>query len=373
MESMGNPMPRSAGVRVVLVILVTAVLAAAQGTPPDVNPDTGSGDVVTMAKMRSLVPSLVALGWDDFFLNSRNQIGLSPDQVRSLLAFRLAFLVDAEHLTDRIREAEMALYEEVDRDQVSAKQIEVRVRTLTGLRAELLTLRFRALLRAVNTLNHKQHQRLAAFLVLQAPSMSQQQARPPAFRNLGYPNAGWLSTDVQRCGSLPFISVDALRSRTLGRDAAGRLMRAAEQLQKLVKSAPFDWDAAREVLATTEPDLALLRWTREVLQPFTARASGVPADQLELQLSPEPLISELDRIRAHLNGDMSEAAALGERATHLKDLAKQWRRALDRVDDALCLAGRPLHPQTGIGDTAADQWWEADAGRIARPKAVPHE
>lgn len=152
----------------VLALLLPA-FAAAQQQEPRGQEAVDLHHVTTMPKMRSMVPTLVALGWDDFFLSRSNEIALSPAQGQRLWLLALAFLASAEDLNQRIQEAEVELYEKLDRDQVSLREIEDQGRWVGTLRAELVVLRLQYLIRAVNILTHEQHMALMRSLKLPAP------------------------------------------------------------------------------------------------------------------------------------------------------------------------------------------------------------
>lgn len=147
---------------VALFTLAFPVFAAGPEQGKGDSESSGAREIVTMANMRSMVPSLVALGWNDFFLSREKKIGLSRSQTEALLSIRLAFLAATEEVDRRLKEAELDLYKELDGDQVSALEVEERVRWVSVLRGELSALRFRYLLRAIKVLNHDQHKELAA-------------------------------------------------------------------------------------------------------------------------------------------------------------------------------------------------------------------
>jgi len=125
---------------------------------------------VTMDKMRSVVPSLVALGWDDFFLMKAQQIELTSAQEERLFFLGLEFLAAAGELDRRIQEAELELYDKLGADQVQVRDIEFQARWVGSLRGEMVVLRLKYLLRGVNVLTHEQHMKLAASLKLPDPS-----------------------------------------------------------------------------------------------------------------------------------------------------------------------------------------------------------
>lgn len=150
----------------------------------------------TMAGMRSVVPNLIALGWDDFFLSKADQIALTPAQGQELYHLALAFLASTEDLNKRIEDAERELYDKMDQDQVSLREIEDQARWIGSLRAELVVLRLQYLVRAVNVLTHEQHMALAESL--RTPALGQL----PSISEDGNPFAG-----PPRClRTLPLVS-----------------------------------------------------------------------------------------------------------------------------------------------------------------------
>ncbi|MBI4441812.1 MAG: hypothetical protein HY649_00395 [Acidobacteria bacterium] len=158
-----------------ILLLGLPMLAAGQEKGQGFGEDSEGADLVTMPGMRSMVPSLVGLGWDNFFLN--NRFGLSSDQIQKLISIREAFLVENRLAEQAAREAELLLYEELGRDQVSSRRLEDRIDSRATLQGKVLSLRFRYLLRAINVLNHEQHQKIVAFLKSGTSPMSSQQSR----------------------------------------------------------------------------------------------------------------------------------------------------------------------------------------------------
>lgn len=139
------------------------VYTAGQQTKPQhqapVDPDWRHAR--TMTGMRSVVPNLIAVGWDDFFLSRADQIGLTVGQGQELYHLALAFLASTQDLNERIQDAERELYDKMDQDRVSLREIEDQARWIGSLRAELVVLRLQYLIRAVNVLTHEQHMVLA--------------------------------------------------------------------------------------------------------------------------------------------------------------------------------------------------------------------
>lgn len=158
-----------------ILLLGLPMLAAGQEKGQGFGEDSEGTDLVTMPGMRSMVPSLVGLGWDNFFLN--NRFGLSSDQIQKLLSIREAFVIENRLAEQAAREAELLLYEELGRDQVSSRRLEDRIDSRATLQGKVLSLRFRYLLRAINILNHEQHQKIVAFLKSGVPPISERQSR----------------------------------------------------------------------------------------------------------------------------------------------------------------------------------------------------
>lgn len=158
-------------VHFLILFLVLGLPPLASGQEKSTGPTEPSEtrDVVTMAQMRSLVPQLMELGWNDFFLNAQllNSLGEntpSPDQVRKLVFLQHTFLEERDRVTGRLLEAGLAFYQELNTDRVSGRQIETRINTLMALEGKLVSLRVQYLLRAINVLNHEQHQQLVRVL-----------------------------------------------------------------------------------------------------------------------------------------------------------------------------------------------------------------
>lgn len=158
-----------------ILLLGLPMLAAGQEKQQGFGEDSEGTDLVTMPGMRSMVPSLVGLGWDNFFLNYR--FGLASDQIQKLLSIREAFVIDNRLAEQRAIEAGLLLYEELGRDQVSSRRIKERLNASFDLQGKVAALRFHWLLRAINVLNHEQHQKIVAFLKSGTGPISSQQSR----------------------------------------------------------------------------------------------------------------------------------------------------------------------------------------------------
>lgn len=171
------------------------LLASGQEKGPRPTEPSEARDIATMGQMRSLVLPLIELGWNDFFLNAQllnslDENAPSPDQVRKLVSLRGAFREEREWARGRIMEASLALYQELNGDQVSAYQIESRLNTLFALESKLVGLRIQYLLRAINVLDHAQHQKLAAFPVPAFnPLIRPQSPVPPVIPRIAPPFA----------------------------------------------------------------------------------------------------------------------------------------------------------------------------------------
>lgn len=168
--------------RTVIAVLLVAVslpqVAAGQEEKENAQNTSKALHEVTMDKMRSVVPSLFALGWDDFFLTRAQQISLTSPQEEKLGLLRLEFLATSAELEQRIQEAELELFNLLDRDQVLLRDIEFQARWVGSLRSEMVVLRLRYLLRAINVLSHEQHVNLTASGKLHSPSWEKREPRP---------------------------------------------------------------------------------------------------------------------------------------------------------------------------------------------------
>lgn len=164
---------------------------------------------VTMNNMRAMVPSLVALGWDDFFLTKTRQIELTSVQEEALFFLGLEFLASAGEMDRRIEEAELELHDLLDRDQVLMRDIEFQARWVGSLRGEMAVLRLRYLIRAINVLTHEQHMKLAASLKLRNPSRAPRDARNSRASRLVLPPVSDEKISPQQYRRL----LDALRAR----------------------------------------------------------------------------------------------------------------------------------------------------------------
>lgn len=179
-------MSHRAYVFVALLALVSRGLAGQDGWPNTPREENKSQEVVTMANMRALVPTLMTAGSDDFFLKWRDEIGLLPGQVQELLALRLAFHEEVAQAVERVRQAELAFYEEISQDQVSTRQLEAQSQSLTARQGRLVALKLRYLLLAINVLNHDQHQ--ALIVLLKFPPAPVQKGKSEGPRGLLHPN-----------------------------------------------------------------------------------------------------------------------------------------------------------------------------------------
>lgn len=185
--------------RTVISVLLFAVslpqVAAGQEKAKDNSQELpGAHHEVSMNNMRSMVPSLVALGWDDFFLTKAQQIGLTSAQEEKLGLLGLEFLAASAELEQRIQEAELELHNLLDRDQVLLPDIEFQARWVGSLRSEMVVLRLRYLLRAINVLSHEQHVKLTASGKLRSPSWEKREPRllsafPPGARPSMFPGS----------------------------------------------------------------------------------------------------------------------------------------------------------------------------------------
>ena len=250
-------------IAIVAVLLLSGLGAGTWAVTAQNNPeDKRTPEIVTMKNMRTLVPSLVALGWDDFFLGLAPVIEPSQKQAGQLAHLAVEFVAARRELQQHRYEAELALYDELDRDQVSLMEVAQRIRWVGRLRGESVVLRYRFLLQAINVLNHEQHLKLVSLLKLQtmpeAPPTTYRQYREMkshqedqslrgALQNVQFPRYGggpswpggpWPQAKGWNnpCSSQGSVSVSAFLGYDDGRDAAKELMKLADKLRKVAES-----------------------------------------------------------------------------------------------------------------------------------------
>jgi hypothetical protein len=314
-------------------------------------------DIVTMDHMRSLVPSLVALGWDDFFLGRADEIQLSTSQGQQLFFLGLEFVETTRRLEERVKEAELELYDKLDRDRVSARDIEEQARWVGALRGELVVFHWRYLLRAINVLNHEQHQKLVASLKLQTPLNPPRAAPCQRFvPGMEPSDAGsrvilhaaqfqkgrediWVREKADPCRVQATVSVRALLGYEQGREAANRLIKLSQHLRKIAGvGSPIDKESARKVAAQMQPELWLMESTTGELQLLILRMPTEQLAQLGERLRTDSLGENLSKVTQELNRDLPGANKLAQYAKQIEQLASEWRKNVKRAAEKLCLA-----------------------------------
>ena len=110
-----------------------------------------------MPGMSSLVPSLVAAGWDDFFLDLRQSLGMSDEQAQRLYLIRQTYLASSQGLEEDLRQAHLSLYHNLESDAVGYTKIEKDLKKIAELKASISVAHFRAILEAIDVLDHRQH------------------------------------------------------------------------------------------------------------------------------------------------------------------------------------------------------------------------
>jgi len=321
-----------------------------------------SSDLVIMSGMRSLVPSLLALGWDDFFLASRNDIHLSASQIQDLIALRLDFQLAQQALEERLTGAKLALYETLNRDQVSMRDVEARAREVCRINTDMVALRFRSLLRAINVLTHEQHQLLASLVNLKKtprsppfapqsfapggeglPLLSGERLQLVQYRD-AEPKPRPPNELNRECQLQPSISAKALLSYEQGEEAPRRLERLARQLQREAREKPeLNMRTLRGLVAQMKPEFALMQHTVQTLSPLLNRTMADDSEAAQLIHS-----LQLSEIADHLAGLQAQLASpavaplVTKHAAALKESAKLWRKAFRRVGDVLCLTPWPI-------------------------------
>lgn len=123
-------------------------------------------DVATMSGMQSLVPTLVAVGWDDFFLDLGQSLGLSEDQFQRLYGIRDNELSSNQELAKELEQAQLNLYQDLDSDRVSTARLDLDLQKIGELKEAAAATHFRAIIEAINVLNHDQHVQAEQWLKL---------------------------------------------------------------------------------------------------------------------------------------------------------------------------------------------------------------
>ncbi len=314
-------------------------------------------EIITMDNMRSLVPGLVALGWDDLFLSKAEKIELTPSQAKQLLFLGLEYVETTRQLEGRVKEAELTLYQKLDKDQVSAREIEEQARWAAALRGEFVVLRFRYLLRAINVLNHEQHQKLATSLKLQSPFNALPVQAPRdlephtvfpdprsrvTLQTAQYserPEDKWLKEKADRCHSQASVSARALLGYQQGREAAKRMMKLADQLRKLSQAGPrADVLVSRKIAAQIQPEFWSVELTSRTLQSAMAQNRGEQTSELVDRLQTDAMADILAEISLELKRDAPDITKVERGAKQFRELANQWRKTVERASKTLCLA-----------------------------------
>ena len=97
-------------------------------------------------------------------LSRRDELNLSPDQVRNLERLRSDFEREAVKNESDLRVAEMDLGELLRADSVDVKRAEAKIREIEKLRAELRLGRIRAIEQGKGVLSQEQREKLRAML-----------------------------------------------------------------------------------------------------------------------------------------------------------------------------------------------------------------
>jgi Spy/CpxP family protein refolding chaperone len=133
-----------------------------------------------MAGMRSLVPSLIAVGRENFFLDLRHNLELSPEQSQQLYFIRQRYVANSDELENQLAQAQLGLYQNLGEDTVSSPKLESDLKKIAELKAEISALHFKAALEAVNVLDHRQHLRARELLKLRMEMWQQTSSKPEA-------------------------------------------------------------------------------------------------------------------------------------------------------------------------------------------------
>lgn len=342
----------------VLLTLFLPTFLVAENERQDASKTAEIQEIATMDNMRSIVPSLVALGWNDFFLGRRNELGLTPSQAQELLSLRLEFAVATEQVKKYVEGAELELYEELDQNQVSVLAIESQARWVSGLRGEFVVLRLRYLLRAINVLSHEQHLKLAASLKLQTPQPPDKRQQLEPRKEQSYPLSAVVlqlapnqdgpqvkppTIEENQCSTQPAVSVEALVSYEQGRRAGEALMKLADKLRKLAESrSSSERDGARKLAAQMQPELWSMEWSSQMIQSVIVRGHDEQFAELRNRLRTEPVNQDVTEITQELRREVPNATAVARQAKQLKERAKQWRKAVKRAAEKLCLKPVPV-------------------------------
>lgn len=348
------------------VLLLSGLGAGTWAVTAQNNPeDKRTPEIVTMKNMRTLVPSLVALSWDDFFLGWAPVIEPSQKQAGQLAHLAVEFVAARRELQQRLEEAELTLYDELDRDQVSLMEVAQRIRWVGSLRGESVVLRYGFLLQAINVLNHEQHLKLVSLLKLQtmpeAPpttyrqyremkSHQEDQSLKGALQNVQFPRYGgsppWPGGQWPQekeswnnpCSSQSIVSVNAFVGYDDGRDAAKKLMKLADKLSKLSGSdRAAGIPEAREWVDQMQREFQEVEKSSRALWALLRRNPTEEIYALEEPLDTELMSETLIKLEQQLNDSIPDWATLAREAKQLRELVKGWEKAVKKAGNLLCL------------------------------------
>ena len=115
-------------------------------------------------------------------LRHKDELGLSPDQIQSLERLRTDFQREAIRRNADLRSAETDLAAFLEKDPVDIGQVEVKVKEIEQLRADLRLARIRAIEQGKSQLSPEQRGKLRSLLTEQGPPHPRQGAviQPPS-------------------------------------------------------------------------------------------------------------------------------------------------------------------------------------------------
>ena len=150
-------------VKLIAFLVLTSPLFWLFGQEP-ASSKLSTPDVATMPGMRALVPNLVAMGWENFFLDLRQNLDLSSEQSRQLYFIRQKYLANQDDIEKELTQAQLRLYRDLEEDAVSSSRLESDLKKIAELKAVISALHFKAALQAINVLDHRQHLRAEELL-----------------------------------------------------------------------------------------------------------------------------------------------------------------------------------------------------------------
>ncbi len=154
-----------ARVRFVVFFVLSSPLFWLFGREPLI-PEPSAPAIATMPHMDALVPTLVAMGWENFFLDFRQSLKLSPEQAQHLYLIRQKYLSKQDDLEKALAQAQPGLFRNLGEDVVSSSKLESDLKQIAHLKVAISALHFRAELAAINVLDHRQHLRVKELLKL---------------------------------------------------------------------------------------------------------------------------------------------------------------------------------------------------------------